>query len=216
MMTLEMVTFLLLVMTAAMTCRMYLKAKKADAALANARKQNAALEAKMNKMENDKGVTRNTTMELATLITRMENNLFLMRNGEPLRMKLFQAVRKMKSILNATKDAGDTSQELAAEIANMESDLNDMGRNEACRKNLSRAVQGMKASLQNEGFEMIDLIGQSYSDKMDASVVFIHDQSLPVGSFMIISVQKPILLYKGDRLQSGHVTVGENLPGTRA
>lgn len=167
----------------------------------------------MSEVENAKGVTRNTTMSLATQITRMENNLFLMKSDDSLRTSLTRAVQNMKSILNAQKTPDDTSRALATEIASMENGLDSLKRDEACRRNLSRAVQGMKASLHAEGFEMVDLVGQNYSNEIDASVVFIHDQSLPKGSVMIVSVQRPIIRYKGDRLQSGHVTVGENLPG---
>lgn len=166
----------------------------------------------MSEVENAKGVTRNTTMALTTQITRMENNLFLMNNGNSLRTSLARAVQNMKSILDAQKAQDDTSRALATEIASMEKDLDRLERDEACRRNLSRAVQGMKASLHKEGFEMVDLVGQKYSNEIDASVVFIHDQSLPKGSIMIVSVQRPIIRYKGDPLQSGHVTVGENLP----
>ena len=162
-MTILVATGMVLVLTAVLACCLHRKVASMKNALAKADKRAKNLEDLLNEMEKTRGVTRDKTLELAKHISRVENNLFLMKDDDR-------------------------------------------------RRNLARAVDNMKSILSSEGYEMADIIGRNYSKDMDANVVFIHDDTLPVGSIIVVSVQRPIIKFKGNRLQSGHVTVGENLP----
>ena len=106
----------------------------------------------------------------------------------------------------------ETALAIATEIARLENNLFLMAKEDIRRRHMARAVDNMKACLRAEGYEMAELIGRSYDEGMDASAVFIHDEKLAKGDVLVVSVQKPVMFYKGKRIQSGHVTVGRNLP----
>ena len=99
---------------------------------------------------------------------------------------------------------------LIGEIARIENNLYHM-QDVPGRKQISKALERMKVTLQAEDYTMVPLLGTVYREGMQASVGFTSDESLPVGSSIIISVQKPQVNRAGRMIQAASVTVGQNI-----
>ena len=78
------------------------------------------------------------------------------------------------------------------------------------RKQISKAIDRMKATLQAEDYTIVPLLGTDYHEGMQAIVAFVEDENVPLGSSVIISVQKPQVNRSGRMIQAPSVTVGEN------
>jgi len=98
---------------------------------------------------------------------------------------------------------------IAGEMTRMENNLYRM-EDVPGRKQVSKALDRMKVALQAEGYAMIPLLGTPYKEGMQMSVVFVQDESLPSGSSIITSVQKPQVNWNGKMIQAACVTVGQN------
>ena len=98
---------------------------------------------------------------------------------------------------------------IAGEIARMENNLYRM-EDVPGRKQVSKSLERMKVALQAEGYAVIPLLGTPYREGMQMSVVFVPDESLPFGSSIITSVQKPQVNRNGKMIQAACVTVGQN------
>ena len=112
----------------------------------------------------------------------------------------------------ASKDGIGESSVLAVagEIARMENNLYRM-EDVPGRKQVMKALDRMKASLQAEGYSMVPLLGMPYKEGMQMTAVFVMDESLPEGSSVITSVQKPQVNRNGKMIQAASVTVGQNI-----
>ncbi len=98
---------------------------------------------------------------------------------------------------------------IAKEIARMENNLYRMD-DVPGRKQVSKALERMKLVLQAADYTIVPLLGTSYREGMQVSVVFVPDESLPMGSSVITSVQKPQVNRAGRMIQAASVTVGQN------
>ena len=98
---------------------------------------------------------------------------------------------------------------LAGEIARMENNLFRM-EDVPGRKQVSKSLERMKVALLAEGYAVIPLLGTPYREGMQMSAVFVPDESLPFGSSIITSVQKPQVNRNGKMIQAACVTVGQN------
>ncbi len=78
------------------------------------------------------------------------------------------------------------------------------------RKQISKAIDRMKATLQAEDYTIVPLLGTDYHEGMQAIVAFVEDENVPLGSSVIISVQKPQVNRSGRMIQAPTVTVGQN------
>lgn len=99
---------------------------------------------------------------------------------------------------------------LIGEIARIDNNLYHM-QDVPGRKQISKALERMKVTLQAEDYTMVPLLGTAYREGMQASVGFASDESLPVGSSIITSVQKPQVNRAGRMIQAASVTVGQNI-----
>lgn len=113
-----------------------------------------------------------------------------------------------------TKAQGGASERtvlaLAGEISRIENNLTYMD-DVPGRKQLHKCIERMKTYLQTENYDIVPLIGSKYNEGMMASAVFVHDERIPKGEAMIISVQLPQVNYCGKMIQSAKITVGENI-----
>ena len=98
---------------------------------------------------------------------------------------------------------------IASEISRMENNLCRM-QDVPGHKQLSRALDRMKVALQAEGYTVIPLLGTPYREGMQMTALFVLDESLPPGSSVITSVQKPQVNRNGKMIQAASVTVGQN------
>lgn len=117
--------------------------------------------------------------------------------------------KKIAQVTNKGGVSESTVLALAGEMARMENNLYRM-EDVPGRKQVSKALDRMKADLQAEGYTVIPLLGTPYREGMQMSVVFVQDESLTLGSFVITSVQKPQINWNGKMIQAACVTVGQN------
>lgn len=117
--------------------------------------------------------------------------------------------KKIAQVTNKGGVSESTVLALAGEMARMENNLYRM-EDVPGRKQVSKALDRMKADLQAEGYTVIPLLGTPYREGMQMSVVFVQDESLPLGSSVITSVQKPQINWNGKMIQAACVTVGQN------
>lgn len=157
-----------------------------------------------------------TAIALMVAIRNKRENRHLLGEMERMKTMLAEAENEKellkKSVAQITNDVGvgeDTILAIAGEMARMENNLYRM-ENVPGRKQVSKALDRMKVALQAEGYAVIPLLGTPYREGMQMSVVFVQDESLPLGSSVITSVQKPQINWNGKMIQAACVTVGQN------
>ena len=153
---------------------------------------------------------------LVVAVKNKRNNRHLLGELERLRASRAEAENEKEllreRIIQITNNGGvgeDTILALAGEMARMENNLYRM-EDVPGRKQVSKALDRMKVALQAEGYAVIPLLGTPYREGMQMSVVFVQDESLPLGSSVITSVQKPQINWNGKMIQAACVTVGQN------
>ena len=116
---------------------------------------------------------------------------------------------RMTHVADAVGIGESTVLAIAGEIARMENNLYRM-EDVPGRKQVSKSLERMKVALQAEGYAVVSLLGIPYKEGMQMSAVFVPDESLPFGSSIITSVQKPQVNRNGKMIQAASVTVGQN------
>ena len=116
---------------------------------------------------------------------------------------------RMTHVADAGGIGESTVLAIAGEIARMENNLYRM-EDVPGRKQVSKSLERMKVALQAEGYAVVPLLGNPYKEGMQMSAVFVPDESLPFGSSIITSVQKPQVNRNGKMIQAACVTVGQN------
>ena len=69
----------------------------------------------------------------------------------------------------------------------------------------------MKDNLKANGYELVDMLGKTYSDGMKVTANFVEDEELKEGEQIITSIIKPQINYRGVMIQSAQITVSQNL-----
>ncbi len=116
---------------------------------------------------------------------------------------------RMTHVADASGIGESTVLAIAGEIVRMENNLYRMA-DVPGRKQVSKSLDRMKVALQAEGYAVVPLLGNPYKEGMQMSAVFVPDESLPLGSSIITSVQKPQVNRNGKMIQAASVTVGQN------
>ena len=98
---------------------------------------------------------------------------------------------------------------LIGDIARIENNLRHM-QDVSGRKQIIKAIDRIKITLQAEDYTIVPLLDTPYQEGMQVTAVFIPDKSLPLGSAVITSVQKPQVNRAGKMIQAACVTVGQN------
>lgn len=149
-------------------------------------------------------------------VRNKRNNRHLNGELERLRASLVEAENEKelleKKITQVADNGGigeSTVLALAGEMTRMENNLYRM-EDVPGRKQVTKALDRMKADLLTEGYAVVTLLGQPYREGMQMSAVFVLDESLPQGSSIITSVQRPQVNRNGKMIQAASVTVGQN------
>lgn len=145
------------------------------------------------------------------------SNRRLLAEDERLKAALAEAEKEKSLLMDELTQAaskggvGETTiLAVAGEMARMENNLYRM-EDVPGRKQVLKALDRMKASLQAEGYSVVPLLGMPYREGMQMTAVFVMDGSLPEGSSVITSVQKPQVNRNGKMIQAASVTVGQNI-----
>ncbi len=156
------------------------------------------------------------TIMLWIAVRCKRNNRRLLGELEHLKASLVEAENEknlLEERMTHIADAGGIGEStvlaIAGEIARMENNLYRM-EDVPGRKQVSKSLERMKVALQAEGYAVVPLLGNPYKEGMQMSAVFVPDESLPFGSSIITSVQKPQVNRNGKMIQAACVTVGQN------
>lgn len=156
------------------------------------------------------------TIMLWIAVRCKRNNRRLLGELKHLKASLVEAENEknlLEERMTHVADAGGIGEStvlaIAGEIARMENNLYRM-EDVPGRKQVSKSLDRMKVALQAEGYAVVPLLGNPYKEGMQMSAVFVPDESLPLGSSIITSVQKPQVNRNGKMLQAASVTVGQN------
>ena len=77
-------------------------------------------------------------------------------------------------------------------------------------RQLSSSVKRLKTTLENNDYEMVELLGIKYNPGMNINPEFITDENLEKGESIITKIIKPQLNYKGKLIQAAEVEVSTN------
>ncbi|MBO7067905.1 MAG: hypothetical protein J6W52_04415 [Bacteroidaceae bacterium] len=101
---------------------------------------------------------------------------------------------------------------IANELNRMEANLIHMQPDVRGYKQLSQCVERMKTTLQAYGYEIVNMLGQSYTDGMRVMARFVIDEQMaPEEAPRITSVVRPQVNYQGQMIQVAEVTVSQPL-----
>ena len=77
-------------------------------------------------------------------------------------------------------------------------------------RQLSSSVKRLKITLNNNDYEMVELLGKKYDPGMNLSADFVTDSALEKGESIITKIIKPQINFKGKMIQSAEVEVSIN------
>ena len=100
---------------------------------------------------------------------------------------------------------------VADEVVRIEMNLFRMDKSIKGYKQLSKAVERIKNNFTAQGYEIVDMLGSTYSEGMRINADFVVDESLAEGSRIITSITKPQINYMGQMIQKAIVTVSQNI-----
>lgn len=99
---------------------------------------------------------------------------------------------------------------IAGDIARIENNLEHM-QDVPGRKQIAKAIERIKAYLKAEDYVIEPLLGKPYTEGMLMTATFLQDDSIPYGTSVITSVQKPQVNHAGRMIQAAIVTVKQNI-----
>lgn len=140
------------------------------------------------------------------LLRDLENDRAMLKDAEAENMRLKMEILQMSQRGGISENSVLA---LAGEISRMDNNLFHM-EDVPGRKQVKKALDRMKITLQAEDYTIIPLLGTPYREGMQITAVFVPDESLPLGSTVITSVQKPQINRAGKMIQAASVTVGQN------
>lgn len=100
----------------------------------------------------------------------------------------------------------------ADELNRMMVNLDHMPADVRGHKQLCRCVERMNSVLQAYGYEMVNLLGKTYTDGMKVMANFVIDENMSADDApRITNVTKPQVNYQGKMIQVAQVTVSQPL-----
>ena len=141
----------------------------------------------------------------------------LSRNLESANQNLKEAAKeviRLEDELSILKNKGGIAESsllsLIGDISRIENNLYHM-QDVPGRKQVAKAIDRMKVTLQAEDYTIVRLLGTEYKEGMQVTAVFVSDESLPEGTSVITSVQRPQINHAGKMIQAASVTVAQNV-----
>ena len=130
-------------------------------------------------------------------------------------MSDMQKIATSISALSAAGATADSEQDLIKSLADritfMEMTLFKMDNTVKGHKQLTKSISQMKDNLKASGYELVDMLGKSYSEGMKAVASFEDDENLPEGTRIITKIIKPQINYNGVMIQNAQITVSQNI-----
>ena len=157
-----------------------------------------------------------TTLLFVVAIKSIQKNNRILAELNEMKARLSKSYHErnllMEDVLRLTESGGigeSSVLSLMNEMARIENNLFHM-RNYPGYKQITKALERMKAILQAEDYTYVPLLRKTYNEGMNVQAVFVHEENVPSGEAMIVSVQKPQVNHAGKMIQAAKVTVGQN------
>lgn len=99
---------------------------------------------------------------------------------------------------------------IANEITRVETNLSRMDSSIKGYRQLQASVKRIKDNLLANGYEIVEMLGKPYDERMKVEANFIPDDTLKEGQQVITNVVKPQVNYKGIMIQAAQITVSQN------
>ncbi len=125
--------------------------------------------------------------------------------------KMVQLSNNLQNPSASSATNHDLIKALADRITFMEMTLFRMDKGVKGYRQLTKSIDQMKDNLLANGYEIVSMLGQPYTDGMKAVTSFIDDETLPSGKRIITSIIKPQINYRGEMIQSAQITVSQNI-----
>lgn len=142
---------------------------------------------------------KRTRTELEEEAIRLDNKL----------IQLLDAQLKLKA--EDSPEDHSFALKVADEIIRIEKNLNQMDEGTRGLKQLDRAVQRIKDNFVANGYEVVELLGKKYDERMKLTPVFLYDEKMKQGERIITRIIKPQVNYKGEMIQVGQVEVSQGV-----
>lgn len=105
----------------------------------------------------------------------------------------------------------DFTLKMADEITRLHKNINRMDEKTKGLKSIVKGVERIQANLHANGYEITNLLGQSYDEGMVIDVVnFVHSDELEKDTQIITKVIKPQVVFNGKLIQRAQVEVTQN------
>lgn len=98
---------------------------------------------------------------------------------------------------------------VADEVVRIEHNISRMDKKTKGLKQLSASVTRIKDNFHSNGYEIVEMLGEKYSNGYRASVEFVDDENLEPGEQIISRVIKPQINYQGLMVQSAQIEVSQ-------
>ena len=125
--------------------------------------------------------------------------------------KISSSIGSISQVSTDNSSEQDLIKALADKITFMEMTLYRMDPSVKGYKQLVKSISHMKDNFKANGYELVEMLGQPYSDGLRATVSFDDDETLPLGTRIITKVIKPQINYNGVMIQSAQITVSQNI-----
>lgn len=100
---------------------------------------------------------------------------------------------------------------VADEIVRMQKNIARMEEDTKGIKPLKKGIDRIKDNFAANGYEMPDLLGEEYDERMNVEVInFATDENLPEGKRLISKIIKPQVNHNGELVQRAQVDVAQN------
>lgn len=118
--------------------------------------------------------------------------------------------KKITTQPDNTEEDNKLVKSIATEVVRIEQNLAFMDPKTKGVSNLKNRASAIKSTLQSKGYEIPSLIGETYHEGDNMKPTMELDEELPVGTYVIRRVMKPMILYKGKMIQAAEVVVAYN------
>lgn len=98
---------------------------------------------------------------------------------------------------------------IADSIVRIEQNLSRIDASIKGYKRLSKAIKRMRDNFQSSGYEIVDMLGKTYDESMEADATFVQDKKLKAGKQKISEVIRPQVKYNGTTIQRAEIVVGQ-------
>lgn len=99
---------------------------------------------------------------------------------------------------------------IAGEVVRAEITLSRMDPSVRGYRHLQGSLRRLRQTLQDKGYEIVDMMGKPYDIGMVVTANFIPDDTLPPGAQIITGVSRPQVNYNGRMIQSAQIMVSQN------